>query len=72
MLRKASCHGPSARIRINRNRIEATHIGKIRHPVKSAEEAVRLTENTKDKVTLLRIWTNGGSHYVVVDESKAG
>jgi len=42
-----------------------------RHPVKTAEEAVRLTENTKDKVTLLRIWSNGGSHYVVVDESKA-
>ena len=43
-----------------------------RHPVKTADEAVRLTENTKDKVTLLRIWSNGGSHYVVVDESKAG
>jgi serine protease Do len=43
-----------------------------RHPVKTAEEAVRLTEDTKDKVTLLRIWSNGGSHYVVVDESKAG
>jgi serine protease Do len=43
-----------------------------RHPVKTADEAVRLTENTKDKVSLLRIWSNGGSHYVVVDESKAG
>ena len=43
-----------------------------RHPVKTAEEAVRMTEDTKDKVTLLRIWSNGGSHYVVVDESKAG
>jgi serine protease Do len=43
-----------------------------RHPVKTADEAVRLTENAKDKVTLLRIWSNGGSHYVVVDESKAG
>jgi len=43
-----------------------------RHPVKAADEAVRLTENTNDKVTLLRIWSNGGSHYVVVDESKAG
>jgi len=41
-----------------------------RHPVKSAEEAVKLTENARDKVTLLRIWSNGGSHYVVVDESK--
>ena len=43
-----------------------------RHPGKTADEAVKLTENTKDKVTLLRIWSNGGSHYVVVDESKAG
>jgi serine protease Do len=43
-----------------------------RHPVKTADEAVRLTENTKDKITLLRIWSNGGSHYVVVDETKAG
>jgi len=41
-----------------------------RHPVESAEEAVRLTENAKDKRTLVRVWENGGSHYVVVDESK--
>jgi serine protease Do len=43
-----------------------------RHPVKTADEAVKLTENPKDKVTLLRIWSNGGSHYAVVDESKVG
>jgi serine protease Do len=43
-----------------------------RHPVKDAEQAVQMTENTKDKITLLRIWSNGGSHYVVVDESKVG
>ena len=43
-----------------------------RRPVKTAEEAVKLTENTDNKVSLLRIWSNGGSHYVVVDESKAG
>ena len=43
-----------------------------RKPVKSAEEAVRMTESTTDKATLLRIWREGGSHYVVVDESKAG
>jgi len=43
-----------------------------RHPVKGAEDAVHLTENPKDKTTLLRVWRNGGSHYVVVDESKAG
>jgi serine protease Do len=43
-----------------------------RKAVKTADEAVRLTESPEDKVTLLRIWRNGGSRYVVVDESKAG
>lgn len=43
-----------------------------RHPVRDAEEAVRLTEQAKDKTTLLRIWTDRGSRYLVVDESKAG
>ena len=46
-----------------------------RHPVKSADEAVQLTtKSTPNKQTLVRIWENGGSHYVVVDESntKAG
>jgi len=40
------------------------------HPVKSSEEAVKLTENATDKRTLLRVWENGGSRYIVVDESK--
>ncbi len=43
-----------------------------RKPVRSAEEAVRMTENTTDKTTLLRVWRSGGSRFVVVDESKAG
>ena len=43
-----------------------------RKPVKSAEAAVQMTEKATDKTTLLRIWREGGSHYVVVDESKAG
>jgi serine protease Do len=47
-----------------------------RKPVTSADEAVRMTEKTNDKVSLLRVWsTNGsssGSRYMVVDESKAG
>jgi serine protease Do len=42
-----------------------------RHPVQNADQAVRLTEHPKDKVTLLRIWSNGGSHFVVVDENKS-
>jgi serine protease Do len=41
-----------------------------RKPVKNAEEAVKLTEkSTDDKRTLVRVWENGGSHYIVVDES---
>jgi serine protease Do len=43
-----------------------------RKPVKTAEEAVRLTDKTEDKSTLLRIWSKGGSRWLVVDESKAG
>jgi serine protease Do len=47
-----------------------------RKPVTSADEAVRMTEKTTDKVSLLRVWSSNGntsgSHYVVVDESKAG
>jgi serine protease Do len=40
------------------------------HPVKTADEAVKLTEKSDDKRTLVRVWENGGSHYIVVDESK--
>ena len=43
-----------------------------RHPVKNSQEAVQLTEHPKDKITLLRLWRDGGSHFIVVDESKVG
>jgi serine protease Do len=43
-----------------------------RKPVKTAEEAVQMTEKATDKTTLLRIWRDGGSRYLVVDESKVG
>ena len=43
-----------------------------RQPVKAAEDAVKLSENPKDKTTLLRLWSNGRSRYLVVDESNAG
>jgi serine protease Do len=43
-----------------------------RKPVKTAEEAVKLTENPSDKTSLLRVWSKGGSRWIVVDESKAG
>lgn len=40
-----------------------------RKAVKNADEAVKLTDNVSDKTTLLRVWSNGGSRYVVVDEN---
>ena len=43
-----------------------------KQPVKSSEDAVRLTERPKDKTTLLRIWSQGGSRFLVVDENHAG
>jgi serine protease Do len=43
-----------------------------RQPVKNADNAVRLTEKSKDKTTLLKVWSKGNSHYIVVDETKAG
>jgi serine protease Do len=39
------------------------------HPVASADDAVKLTERSSTKITLLRVWTGDGSHYMVVDES---
>ncbi len=48
-------------------------IQEINHkPVQSADDAVKLTENLKSRKILLKVWSEGGSHYVVVDESKAG
>jgi len=43
-----------------------------RKPVRNAEEAVSMTEHPDNKRSLLRVWRDGGSRYVVVDESKAG
>jgi serine protease Do len=41
-----------------------------RHSVKDANEAVKLSgKSDNNKHTLVRVWANGGSHYVVVDES---
>jgi len=40
-----------------------------RKPVRNADDAVELSKNLKGRV-LLRVWSNGGSHYVVVDNSK--
>ena len=41
-----------------------------RKPVKTAEDAVAMTEKMKDKTILLKIWSRGGTRFLVVDESK--
>jgi serine protease Do len=43
-----------------------------RKPVRTAEEAVKMTEKGADKTTLLRVWREGGSRFVVVDETNVG
>ncbi len=40
-----------------------------RKPVRNAEEAIRLTEDFGDGKTLVKLWSRGGTHYLVVDES---
>ena len=42
-----------------------------RQPVRNAGDAVELSKNLKGRV-LIRVWSNGGSHYIVVDDSKRG
>jgi serine protease Do len=43
-----------------------------RETVSGADEAVKLTEDPKDKTTLLKLWSKGNTRYVVVDESEQG
>lgn len=43
-----------------------------RRPVDGAETAIKLSEKTDSEVTLLRVWSHGGSRYIVVDESDLG
>jgi len=43
-----------------------------RKAVRSADDAVELSDKIKDKHILLRIWSRGATRYLVVDESKAG
>jgi serine protease Do len=42
-----------------------------RKPVQNADDAVKLSQNQPDKKTLLKVWSQGGSRFVIVDESKA-
>lgn len=39
------------------------------HVIRTADEAVKLTEKTETKKTLLKLWSQQGVRYVVVDES---
>ncbi|MDR1010777.1 MAG: DegQ family serine endoprotease [Opitutaceae bacterium] len=42
-----------------------------REPVTSADEAVRLTENPPSKKTLLRVWSQRATRFVLVDETES-
>jgi serine protease Do len=42
-----------------------------RQPVRGADDAVRLTETSESKKTLVLVWNQRGSRYIVVDESEA-
>ncbi len=45
-------------------------IMEINHqPVRSADDAVHLTEHAPSRKTLLKLWTHGGIHFLVVDET---
>jgi serine protease Do len=40
-----------------------------RQPVQTADDAVKLTEHAASKKTLLKLWSHGGIHFLVVDET---
>jgi serine protease Do len=42
-----------------------------RQSVHNADEAVEVSKHVKTKVTLVRVWSHGGSHYITVDERKS-
>lgn len=43
-----------------------------RQPVKNAEQATALCAKPESKVSLVKVWSRGGSRFIVIDESKAG
>jgi len=43
-----------------------------RQPVKNAEQATALCEKPATMVSLVKVWSHGGTRFIVVDESKAG
>ena len=42
-----------------------------RQAVRNSGDAIKLTEKSDTKKTLLRVWNQSGTHFVVVDESAA-
>ena len=42
-----------------------------RHPVKDAEQATALCAKPESKVSLVKVWSHGGTRFIVIDESKA-
>jgi serine protease Do len=45
-------------------------IQEINHqPVRTAEEVVKLTEHSGTRKTLLKLWSHGSTHFLVVDET---
>ncbi|WP_395737065.1 DegQ family serine endoprotease [Prosthecobacter sp.] len=43
-----------------------------RQPVKDAEQATALCAKPESKVSLVKVWSHGGTRFIVIDESKAG
>ena len=41
-----------------------------RKPVTNADDAVKLSDNIKDKTILLKVWSKGGSRFIVVQEGQ--
>lgn len=41
-----------------------------RKPVRTADDAVRLSDNVRNDTALLKVWRDGGSRYVVVEQKK--
>jgi serine protease Do len=41
-----------------------------RKPIRNAEEAIEASTRAKNKTTLLRVWSNGGSRFIVVNEDQ--
>ena len=39
------------------------------HPIRTADEAVKLTEHAGSRKTLLKLWSHGSTHFLVVDET---